>query len=138
MIELLPVLQAKGLIEQADVARIANELRTSGRSFEDIMHDIGVPVEEILKAKGEHWNVPVRVRAPEAVPYEVLNLVPEESAKHYHVVPIGLIDGVLEVGVVDPDNIDALDALNFISTKEGVPFKIFLITQTSYKRIYTY
>ena len=99
------------------------------------MHDIGVPVEEILKAKGEHWNVPVRVRAPEAVPYEVLNLVPEESAKHYHVVPIGLIDGVLEVGVVDPDNIDALDALNFISTKEGVPFKIFLITQKEYERV---
>ena len=46
---------------------------------------------------------------------------------HYKFVPIGLQDNVLEVGILDPDNIEARDALNFISAKINLPFKIFLI-----------
>jgi hypothetical protein len=37
--------------------------------------------------------------------------------------------------VLEPDNVDALDALNFISTKEGVPFKVFLISRSDYERV---
>ena len=44
-------------------------------------------------------------------------------------------EGVLEVGVVDPDNIEALDALQFISGKIGIPYKIFLITKQDFDRV---
>ena len=69
------------------------------------------------------------------VSYDSLQYIPEEASKHYQVAPLGLVDGVLEVGIVDPDNIDALDALNFISTQQGVPFKVFLILESDYRRI---
>ena len=63
-----------------------------------------------------------------SVPFEILEYIPEESALHYHFAPIGLKNGMLEVGIVDPDNMEARDALNFLAAKKNIPYKIFLIS----------
>lgn len=81
------------------------------------------------------FAVPVRTMGSEKVPFEVLQLIPEESATHYRFVPLGLVDGVLEVGMVDPDNIAAIDALNFISRKMGLPFKVFRIEEADLAKV---
>ncbi len=39
--------------------------------------------------------------------------------------------------MVDPDDIEAHDALNFISSKIQMPFKIFLITQADFEKVFT-
>ncbi len=49
--------------------------------------------------------------------------------------PIGLADNVLEVGVTDPGNIQAMDALQFIAGKLNIPFKIFLISKSDFKKV---
>ena len=59
---------------------------------------------------------------------DALKYISEDSAIHYNFAPVALKDGVLEVGVIDPENIQAMDALQFISNKLGIPFKIFLIS----------
>ena len=82
-------------------------------------------------------SVPSRSLGEAKVPYEVLKLVPEESAEHYRFVPIDVADGVLEVGMVDPENIPAIDALNFITRKTGTPFKIFQISQSDFDKVLT-
>jgi len=69
------------------------------------------------------------------IPYEILKYVPQESAEHYRLVPIGFSDGVLEVGMIDPENMQAVDALNFIARKTGAPFKIFQISETDLARV---
>jgi type IV pilus assembly protein PilB len=50
-------------------------------------------------------------------------------------VPLGVADGVLEVGVTDPDNLEARDALTFISGKIGMPYKIFLISKKDFNEL---
>jgi len=131
---LLPLLERKGIITESDVMAISDELQSGEKTLEDLLRDRGISDEDILATKGEHWDIPVRSLQDDIIPYETLQYISEESAKHYHVLPLALIDNVLEVGIVDPDNIDALDALNFISTKQGVPFKVFLISERDYKR----
>ena len=54
---------------------------------------------------------------------------------HYRFVPLAIKDAVLEVGAVDPDNTEALDALHFISARIGMPFKVFLITETDFQKV---
>jgi len=70
------------------------------------------------------------------VPFEVFKYIPEESALHYKFVPLGVSDNVLEVGILDSDNLDALDALNFISSNADTPFKIYLISENDFDEIY--
>jgi type IV pilus assembly protein PilB len=69
------------------------------------------------------------------IPFEILNYIPEESAIHYKIVPIGISKGVLEIGVVDPENIEAEDALNFISSRIHMPFATFLISEEDFQHV---
>src|SRR3989338_10701318 len=80
-------------------------------------------------------DVPVRTLGDTKVPYEVLKYIPEESAAHYALVPLGVAEGVLEVGLVDPDNMDAIDALNFIARTSGMPFKIFRVAREDFDKV---
>ncbi len=79
--------------------------------------------------------VSLRVLGKEQVPFELLRYIPEESARHYKLIPLALRDGVLEVGMIDPDDIHGIDALNFISRKSGVPFKLFRITESDFTEV---
>lgn len=82
-----------------------------------------------------HGAAPVRVIGDKNIPYEVLKYIPQESATHYKLAPLGLVDGVLEVGMVDPENLQGVDALSFIARKTGVPFKIFRISAGDFEKI---
>ncbi len=81
------------------------------------------------------YDIPTRTIGDEKIPYDVLRYVPQESAEHYKLAPLALADGVLEVGMVDPDNIGAFDALNFIAKSTGMPFKVFKISGSDFDRV---
>lgn len=81
-------------------------------------------------------DVPVRtLEDGDKIPYEVLQMIPVESAEHYHIAPLAMVDGVLEVGMLDTDDLTATDALNFITRKTGVPYKIFRISEDDFASI---
>lgn len=86
---------------------------------------------------GTQLAVPQRKIGEGHVSFDVLKLIPEESAQHYGFVPLGLVDGVLEVGMLDPDSIEGIDALNFIARRSGTPFKVFQISQTDLQKVLT-
>lgn len=96
---------------------------------------LGVDERAILSAKAQYFNLPARESTPKSVPYEVLKLIPEDSARMYKFIPLAVTDGVLEVGIVNPENMQAADALQFITAKLNIPFKYFLITQTSFEEL---
>jgi len=132
---ILDVLAEKNIINAKDIAPIQKEARESGSSIEEVLSKRGVSPSEILQAKGESFGMPVRNLEDQNVPFEILKYVPEESTIYYKFVPIDVKDGVLEVGIVDPDNIEARDALNFISTKINMPYKLFLISEASFQNV---
>jgi len=132
---IIDILEKKGVIGANEASSIKEELRLSGEKLDRILLKRGVNAERILEAKGEYYNVPIRDLAGAAVPFAVLKVVPEESAIHYRLAPLGIKDNVLEIGVVDPDNIEARDALNFISSKADLPYKVFLISEDDFKSV---
>ncbi|HVU75770.1 MAG TPA: GspE/PulE family protein, partial [Candidatus Paceibacterota bacterium] len=80
-------------------------------------------------------DIPVRPLGDAKIPYEVLRMIPEESVEHYRFAPLSVKDGILEIGMVDPDDIRAVDALNFISRTSGTPFKIFRIDEADFAKV---
>jgi type IV pilus assembly protein PilB len=93
--------------------------------------------EVLTKTDTSKYGIPARTLPATTEPVErkALQYIPQESAEHYKFVPIAAEGDVLEVGIVDPDNIEALDALQFISTRVGMPYKLFLITQADFDRV---
>ncbi|MBM3261370.1 type II/IV secretion system protein [Candidatus Kaiserbacteria bacterium] len=100
--------------------------------------NIVLPEKEVDEnAVAANGDVPLRNLGDHKVPYDVLHYIPEESAQHYRLVPIGIVEGVLEVGMVDPEDIHGVDALNFITRVSGMPFKIFRISTEDFNRVIT-
>ncbi len=132
---ILGIILKKGLIGTTDVASIEGEARRDRVPVETVLAKRGIATETVLAAIGEHYGLPTRQLPSGPVPHEGLEHIPEESARHYRLAPIGIKDGALEVGVTDPDNIEALDALQFISTKAGMPYKLFVISETDFQRV---
>ncbi len=134
--DVLSLLAQKHLIEESAIAAIKEEIAGGSKTLEKALLDRGVSASDILSARGEYYQVPIRLlNAEDAVPYEVLRYIPEESARHYRFAPIAVDDGVLEVGTTDPDNLEATEALNFIASKTGLPYKVFLISDEDFDRI---
>ena len=134
---LLTLLADAGVLERGRIPELETELQKQGAQPEVVLQKAGVGLKDILKAKGDYFGVPTREIGEESVPFDILRYVPEESARHYRLAPIGERDGMLEVGVTDPDNLEARDALTFISAKIGMPYKLYLITDTDFEKLLT-
>lgn len=125
-----------GIISESQIGEIKNRAKEKyDGDIDEALLETGLADEEILKAKGEYFDIPTRKINPKEVPFSVLRYIPEDSARYYNFTPIGFNEGVLEVGLIDPDNIQAVDALQFISAKLGIPFKIFLISKKDYLEV---
>jgi len=135
MIKILELLAQKGSINSKEIPAIEEEISSGGVGVEEVLLRRGISSDDILQAKSEYYKIPFKTIGEEGVSYDTLRYIPEESAIHYQLVPLVLRDGVLEIGVLDPDNIEALDALNFISSKIGFPYKVFIISESDFKKV---
>ncbi|HNW71541.1 MAG TPA: GspE/PulE family protein [Candidatus Paceibacterota bacterium] len=132
----LEELVKRGTITENQIGEIKNKANEKYKgNLDEALSEIGIPEEEILEAKGEYFNVPTKKINPKEISFDLLKYIPEDSARYYNFIPCGLNDNVLEVGVIDPSNIQAMDALQFISASIGIPFKIFLISKKDYDAI---
>jgi type IV pilus assembly protein PilB len=131
----LDILARDKVITKDDVGYITQEAQSAEKPIEQILRDRGIDEQLILKAKGEFLEIPSRVVGDKEISYDTLKYIPEESASHYKIIPLGVKDNTLDVGFVDPDNIEARDALNFISQKNGMPYKIFLVSEEDFAKV---
>ncbi len=129
------ILALKGLItkDQAEAAR--RRARSEKRALDEMLYELGVTERDLVMAKSDVLGIPVKFLEGHKVPFEILKNIPEESAKFYQVAPLSLKDGMLEVGMVNPDDVNAQEALKFIASRLNIPFKIFLITPTDLKAV---
>ncbi len=132
----LEELSKAGVIQESQIGEIKVRAKEKHEgNIDDALIESGVPEDQILQAKGEYLRVPIKRVNPQDISFSILKYISEDSATHYGFVPLELKDGVLSIGVVDPSNTQAMDALQFISSNLGMPFKVFLITQSAYKGI---
>jgi type IV pilus assembly protein PilB len=129
----LEELVKENIIKKSQINEIKN--RASEKydgDTEKALIESGVAEEKILEIKGKYLRMPIKKVNLKEITFNALKYISEDSAMHYQFVPIDMQDGVLEVGVIDPENTQTMDALQFISAKLGIPFKIFLISESDY------
>ena len=68
----------------------------------------------------------------QSVPQQTLELIPLETARTYMAVPFGVGNGSLNVAMVDPSNLQAID---FISRKTGYPITAYMASQAGIDRV---
>ncbi|MFA6322917.1 MAG: GspE/PulE family protein [Candidatus Buchananbacteria bacterium] len=66
----------------------------------------------------------------------VLNLIPQEVAENYKMVAFDKVENNLSVGLVDPQNFKAVEAVEFLSQKSNLEAKFFVISPESFKAVF--
>lgn len=127
----------KGLITESKLQKLINisEKNFNGDINQAISNDEELDQKEIFHIKSKYFGVPEANIGGQKIDPAVLSYIPEESVLQYKIAPIGLENGVLNVGVVDPANTQAMDAIQFISSKNGVPYKIFILSEPDFNFI---
>jgi type IV pilus assembly protein PilB len=122
---ILLLLQERGLISDQVLSQIDELISTSDTSVESAVLQAGIDPTILKSVSAEYYQVPLfELTEGFEIKVEVLSYIPEDSALHYHIVPLLLEEGVLVVGVNDPDDLQIREALNFISTKHNIPYKM--------------
>lgn len=117
----------------SDISKLAAE-RFDG-NIDAALLEVGIDQDSLVKMKSDFYGIPYKKVNQKLLTPELLKYIPEDSAKHYRMAPIEFTNGVLEVGMLEPDNIGATDALQFISVRMNVPYKVFLIGPKDYELV---
>jgi len=130
---LIQQLVKKGTIDKEKAASLEFELSSSRKKEEELILEKGIVPESFLFGlKAENLKIPLKTDImPEDVLLKVLELIPEESAKYYQMIPLAKTGDVLEVGMVYPEDLRAQEALKFLSRQGKFTSQVFLITLTT-------
>jgi len=133
---LIQQLVKKELLDKEKAAAFEAEVKASGKREEELILGRGITDEETLfNLKSENLKVPLKKIDPEDVSREILDLIPEDSARYYKIIPLAKKDETVEVGMVYPEDLKAQEALKFISRQGKFSYQIFLITPTLFETL---
>jgi type IV pilus assembly protein PilB len=132
----LQALKARGDVSEEFINKAERIISETGRTYDSVFLELGMERDEIRKFMAEFYQVPA-FEVPEGfnVGQEILNYVSDDSAAHYHMMPLMVEDEVLVVGVNDPDNLQMREALNFISTKHNLPYRLVYMTDEDLSKV---
>jgi type IV pilus assembly protein PilB len=81
-------------------------------------------------------NIAYLDKAPKSIDYEAIKIIPEEVAKEYGMVVFEVVGNVINVAMLNPQNIDALNTLRFIAEKEKKEISIYLVAEEVFTEIF--
>jgi len=133
---LIKQLIEKGIVDKEKALSLEFEIKQSGRKEEDVIMETGLVPETVLFGlKSENLKIPLKEVAVEQVPLKTLELIPEETAKYYQMIPLEKAEKYLEIGMIYPEDLKAQEALKFLARQGKFNYKVFLITPNTFKNL---
>lgn len=71
--------------------------------------------ESLAMALSIHLNLPFADLSRESIPPDVLNIIPEQIARRYHLIPVEVNNGSLNVVMEDPTDIQVLEEISALT-----------------------
>ncbi|MDD4930990.1 MAG: ATPase, T2SS/T4P/T4SS family [Candidatus Colwellbacteria bacterium] len=133
---------AAKLVEQSLISdelaqKLSNEATSTGRSLEDIIYTRRLVDEvSVAEAKSVILNIPYQKVDALSIPEAVLKIVPENTARTYRVAPLSVTKDMAIIGMLNPDDPQAQDALRFIAKQNQVSLGVYIITPSDLEMIF--
>jgi type II secretory ATPase GspE/PulE/Tfp pilus assembly ATPase PilB-like protein len=124
------LLKEKGLLTEHKISVAIEQQKITGDLLGDTFIKLGfVSSTEVAKALSEQEGIPYVDLHEHKISEEALRLVPKEVAERFRFVPIDYKDGRLSIGVINPSNVHAVDA---VTQMTSTPPEVFVIDSDSY------
>lgn len=89
-----------------------------------------------LNEKGTKQNI--LKEAPKNIAGDIINIIPREVAKKYGIMAFDKLGDVLKVAMVNPEDVQALNILNFVAEKEKAKIEIYFVSREIFSVLLSY
>jgi type IV pilus assembly protein PilB len=135
--QLLDFLVTKALIKPDAVNTLLADITSSGKTADELLVSSNLlKAEDLIKAKAEFLTMAYANLSFVEVPEDILNSIPAEIAENYQVVCFAKEANKLSVGLTDPDNFRAMEALSFLAKKNNWQIEYSLISSISFTNVF--
>ncbi|MBI2124062.1 MAG: Flp pilus assembly complex ATPase component TadA [Candidatus Wildermuthbacteria bacterium] len=125
---IIQLLVQKNIIDKEKAGLLLEEARSSGLRAEEVILKEKIVAEDFLfQLKSESLKVPLVQVTPKDIPLKVLELIPEDSAKYYRMIPFAKQEDALDIGMVYPEDPKAQEALKFLARQGNFSSRVSLI-----------
>lgn len=135
----LQALKEQGGVDESFITQAERIISETGRPYDSVFIELGLEKSKVRDFMASYYQVPSFV-VPEgfSIKQEVLDYLSEASAAHYRAVPLLIEDDVLVIGTNNPDNLQMREALNFISTKHNLPYRLVYMLDEDISRVHQF
>ena len=125
-----------GLISEDDIKVLENLAQAQNKDFGQIIIDQGImPENDFMDFKSKVYQLPI-IRLEEVeLNKEALKEIPEDTVTFYKIVPFAKENGALKVGIIDPENNNAREAIKFVAGRAGLNIEKYLIGYKDFANI---
>jgi len=132
----LTALTKNQLIDDQTAIKIRREAYLAGRSIESLIYEHHLLSDEkVAQLKSSILKVPYKKIDLSNFDDSLLKLIPEETARTYAVVPISKSGNNLIVGMLNPDDLRAQEALKYIARNNHLDLGVYLISYSDWQDI---
>jgi type IV pilus assembly protein PilB len=104
------------IIDQAQLDKALQVQKEKGGTLSQILIDLGiVKQKEILLALSQDLNIPLINLSKYNTDPSVIDLIPKEISRHYHILPLSKMGPTITIAVSDPLNIFAIDDIKSLT-----------------------
>ncbi len=130
---LIEILAKDNALDQEQLNELRLRLQT-GEEIDIVARDLDINENKIAKAQGKFFNLPYIDLFGENIELDVLYLIPKDLSLNYQVIPFEYDAKTkkLKVGIVDPGNFKAIEAIEFIGRKNDYHIEYFVITKGAF------
>ncbi len=116
---LLTLIRENGLIDDLQYEEVVGEIKRTGGTPLQVLQDFGImKLDDILHVEATALGTEVVSLKDREIPEDLLKLVPAKVAQMYRCLPVGLVNGNLQVALVDPLDPSTASEIGFAAKRE--------------------
>lgn len=135
--KILDALKSADLLKDSEYEEIQLKLKNVEGSLEVVLQESKkIVANDILALKAKLGNMPpYTVKDLSAISPDLLGHIPEEAAQQYKIVPLEKVGRILKVGMVNPEDYRARDAVRFIAIGSDLDPELFVISYDTFQKV---
>jgi len=132
--QLLDLLLAKHLIDQqAHDSWQAKSLGSLAEAEKIIRNQVVIGDEQWVEIKATSLGMPYVSLVGKAIGPQTLQILPQDLSENYQIVVFNKTNQAIEVGIVDPTNLKAMEAVEFVARKSGLKAVYYVVSPESFR-----
>lgn len=135
--KLLQLLEEKKIVTKEQLDKIRDDSKFADKKIEDILVEQGmVDPEDMARLKAQVYKMPYKDLLAQKVDDKILDIISRESAENYKIICFARSGDKIKIGLTNPDDFKAIEAVNFLAKEENIQVEYYLISNLSFKKVF--